>query len=57
MMESGEGVVKASPVCKCVGPSVGSHEVLPVDRCGDVRYDCLDVVLDRGGTGGLRKIG
>ncbi len=39
--------MKASPVCKCLGPSVGSHEVLPVDRCRDVRYDRLDVVLDR----------
>ncbi len=47
MIESGEGVVKASPVCKCVGPSVGLHEVLPMDRCGDDRYDRLDVVLDR----------
>ena len=33
----GVGVVKASPVCECVGPNVGSHEVLPVDSCGDVR--------------------
>ena len=43
----GEEVVKASSVCECVGPSVGSHEVLPVYRCGDVRYDSLDVALDR----------
>ena len=33
----GEGVVKASPVCECMGPSVGSLEVLPVDCCGDIR--------------------
>ena len=32
-----EGVVKASPVCECMGPSVGSLEVLPVDCCGDIR--------------------
>jgi hypothetical protein len=33
----GKGVVKASPVGKCMGPSVSSHEVLAVYRGGDVR--------------------
>ena len=33
----GEGVVKSSPVCECMGPSVSAHEFLSVYRCGDVR--------------------
>jgi hypothetical protein len=65
----GKGVVKASPVCECVGPSVDSHEVLPVDRCGDstgsprCRARPHSAIADkvrrnhRGGTGSLLKIG
>ena len=43
----GKGVVKASPVGECMGPSVSSHEVLAVYRGGDIRQDRLDVALDR----------
>ena len=42
-----KGVVQASPVGECVGPSVGSHKVLSVYRGGDVRQDRLNVTLDR----------
>ena len=41
----GKGVVKSSPVCESVGPSVRAHEVLSVYRCGDVRENCLYVAF------------
>ena len=46
----GEGVVRSSQVCEYVGPSVGSHEVLPVDRCRDVALDRVLPLLIRGRT-------
>jgi hypothetical protein len=41
-----DGVVETGPVGQCMSPDVGAEEILPVDGCGNVAQDGLNVTLD-----------